>query len=46
MSDTLLDAFLAAFKVDDVLVSCLYPSYVVVSRISSKVQTMSFLVSR
>lgn len=46
MSDTLLDAFLATFKVDDTLVPCLYLSCAVVPGISSKVQITSLLVSR
>lgn len=42
MTDTLSDAFLATFKVDDVMDSCPYLSYPIVSQVSSKFPAMSF----
>lgn len=45
MPDTLLDVFLETFKVGDAVDPCLYLSYSIVPQKSSKVQTMSFLIS-
>lgn len=46
MPDTLLDAFLSPVEVEDAVDPCLYLSSVTVLKISSKVRTMSFVVSR